>query len=70
MKSGKYLIFASMGFELVGLIVGGVYLGQILDKEFGTKGLLLMSITIVSLIGWFIHLLFLLKRMEKLDEKE
>jgi F0F1-type ATP synthase assembly protein I len=59
-----------MGVELVGLVIGCLYIGQILDEKFGTKGLMVIFFSVASLVGWFIHLIFLLKRIEKLEEKD
>ncbi|MFN7728913.1 MAG: AtpZ/AtpI family protein [Bdellovibrio sp.] len=70
MKPSRYLVFASMGLELVGLVIGCLYIGQVLDEKFGTKGLMVIFFSVASLVGWFIHLVFLLKRIEKLAEKD
>lgn len=66
----KYIIFASIGFELVGLIIGCFYLGQYLDQKYHTKGLIFVGLTIVSLIGWLWRVIWLLRRMQKTEEKE
>lgn len=66
----KYIIFASMGFELVGLILGCFYLGQYLDQKYQTKGLIFVGLTFAALIGWLWRVIWLLRRMQKEDEKE
>lgn len=64
----KYIIFASMGFELVGLVIGCFYLGQFLDQKYQTKGLIFVGLVFVSLIGWLTRIIWMLRRMEKMDE--
>lgn len=65
----KYIIFASIGFELVGLIIGCFYLGQYLDKTFQTKGLIFVALVFVSLIGWLWRVIWLLRRIQKSEEE-
>ncbi len=66
MKS--YIVFASIGFELVGLIVGCFYLGEFLDAKFHTKGLFFVGLSVTSLIGWLIRVMWLLKRIQEKEE--
>lgn len=66
----KYIIFASIGFELVGLIIGCFYLGQFLDQKYQTKGLIFVGLTFAALIGWLWRVIWLLRRMQKTEEKE
>jgi len=64
----KYLIFTSIGFELVGIMVASIYLGQTLDEHFQTKGVALIVLMFAGLASWFTHLIFLLRRFQKEDE--
>ncbi|HEY1080174.1 MAG TPA: AtpZ/AtpI family protein [Bdellovibrio sp.] len=66
----KYIIFASIGFELVGLILGCFYLGQYLDQKYESKGLIFVGLTFLCLIGWLWRVIWLLQRMQKSEEKE
>ncbi|WP_374027771.1 AtpZ/AtpI family protein [Bdellovibrio bacteriovorus] len=66
----KYIIFASIGFELVGLILGCFYLGQYLDQKYQTKGLIFAVLSLASLVGWLVRVIWLLNRIQKQDEKE
>ena len=68
MKSG--LVFAGMGFQLVGLILAAVYIGGIIDKSLNSGGLGIAIMIIAVLIGWFVHLLFLLKKFMKDEDDE
>lgn len=70
MKPNRYMVFFSMGFELVGLILGSVFVGQKLDALWGTKGIALLVLTVACLAGWMVHLVYLLKRIEKLEAKD
>lgn len=65
----KYIVFASMGFELVGLIVGCFYLGEYLDQKYNSKGLIFVGLTFASLIGWLVRVIWLLRRIQKTDEE-
>ncbi|MEQ1664253.1 MAG: AtpZ/AtpI family protein [Bdellovibrionales bacterium] len=58
----KGLVFMGMGFELVGLMFGGLYLGQAIDQHFHWPGYGLISLVIISLVSWMVHLIFLLKK--------
>lgn len=65
----RYIIFAGIGFELVGLIIGCFYLGEILDQKYQTKGLIFVGLSFLALIGWLARVIWLLRRMQKEDEK-
>lgn len=60
MKKG--LVFTGMGFELVGLVLGSLYLGGIIDRHMEWQGYGVAAILIIGFIGWIIHLILLLKR--------
>jgi hypothetical protein len=61
----KYIIFAGVGFELVGLIVVSVYAGEYLEQIRPTKGLWAAGLILLSLVGWMIQLVYMLKTTEK-----
>lgn len=65
----KYIIFASIGFELVGLIVSAYYFGGILDNKYHTKGLFFVGFSIAGLVGWLIRVIWLLKRLQDDETK-
>lgn len=58
----KALVFAGMGFELVGLILVGLYVGQLLDEKFSLGGLGTAGLAMLVLASWLWHLVILLKR--------
>jgi len=65
----RYIIFASIGFELVGLIVGCFYLGEFLDAKYQTGGMAFVGLSVASLIGWLVRVIWLLQRVQKQDEE-
>lgn len=64
MKKENMLVFTGMGFELLGLILTSLFLGQHIDKKFSWSGLATVCLSLVALISWFIHLIVLLKRLQ------
>lgn len=66
---GRYLVFTSVGFELVGLILGCYYLGQFLDQKYQTGGLIFAVFSFLALMGWLIRVIWLVKRLQSEDEK-
>ncbi|PWU19599.1 MAG: hypothetical protein C5B49_05505 [Bdellovibrio sp.] len=64
----KYIVFAGMGFELVGLIIACLFIGQWLDERFSLKGLGVISFSVLGLVGWLVHLLQMLKLLEKQEK--
>ncbi|MBX3019252.1 MAG: AtpZ/AtpI family protein [Bdellovibrionaceae bacterium] len=69
MKPNKGLIFMAMGFELVGLILGCIFIGQWVDENYGTKGLGLVGFSAAALVGWLVHIVQLLKKFEADSEE-
>lgn len=58
----KYVLFVSMGFELIGLIIVAIYLGGYLeDKLEIKKGLLQALLILLFLIGWFVRVIYQVK---------
>lgn len=58
----KYVLFVSMGFELIGLIIVAVYLGGYLEEKFVfKKGLLQALLILFFLIGWFVRVIYQVK---------
>ncbi|MCB0356316.1 MAG: hypothetical protein KDD40_04875 [Bdellovibrionales bacterium] len=64
MRKNKGIVFAGMGFELAGLIVGGLFLGQHLDKTYHLGGLATALITFAALGSWLTHLIFMLRKFQ------
>ncbi len=66
----KYLVFAGIGFELIGLILLSVYIGEALDSKWPSKGLWVAGLILLSLVGWMVHLVFLLKSTQKSESAQ
>jgi len=60
----KYIVFAGVGFELVALIIVSVYAGEYLEQINPTKGLWVAGLILLSLVGWMIQLVFMLKKTD------
>jgi len=58
----KGLVFMGMGFELLGLILGGYLVGNAIDTHFGWSGYAMAGVIVICMISWMIHLVYLLKR--------
>lgn len=62
---GKGIVFAGLAFELVALCFGGYIVGGYLDAYFGWRGEGATYTVLILLIGWFVHLIVLLRRFQK-----
>lgn len=59
----KYVLFVSMGFELIGLIIVAVYLGGYIEEKFLIKkGMLQALLILLFLVGWFLRVIYQVKR--------
>lgn len=56
------MVFVGMGFELLGLILGGLFIGTIIDKEMDWPGYGLATCVVAGLISWMYHLVYMLRR--------
>jgi len=61
----KYIVFASMGLELVGLMLASSIVGKQLDQTYGTNGIVLTVLCLLSLFGWLAHIIYLTKKLEQ-----
>lgn len=66
----KYLIFAGMGFELVGLILGAYFVGNHFDNKYQTNGLIFVGLSFAGLIGWLVRVIWLINRLQKQEDRE
>jgi len=65
----KMAVFVGIGFEIIGILVLAAWAGGWLDKAYGLKGMGTAGLVILGLIGWLVHLLYLLKDFEN-DQSE
>ena len=59
------IVFFGVAFELVALCIGGWVIGGMVDDHYGWKGTAQTYLVLILLGGWFVHLVYLLKRFEK-----
>ena len=64
MKNSKYLVFISIGFELVGLVLLGIYGGEYLVKKGAPEFVKALLIVFVFIL-WFISLIIKLRKIDK-----
>lgn len=64
MKNNKYLIFLSIGFELVILVIGAVWIGDYLVTEGYSKSMPAFLV-IGAMIVWFVSLFLKLQKLKK-----
>lgn len=61
------MVFMGLSFELVGLILGCLYIGSLIDKELGWSGYATAGLAVLGMAGWLIHLVSLLKKFSSED---
>jgi hypothetical protein len=66
----KGIVFMGLGFELVAMCVGGYLLGPYVDQAFGWKNVASTYLVLMLLVGWFVHLIWLLRQFEKDNAEE
>jgi F0F1-type ATP synthase assembly protein I len=54
-------LYLGVAFELPGTILGGLLIGHLLDKHFGTSPWLLITFTLLSFAGAFVRLVYWFK---------
>ncbi len=63
--NSKGIVFLGIGFELVALCAGGYFLGEFIDTYMGWKGTAATYLTVILMISWFVHLIYLLRKFER-----
>jgi len=63
-KFRRYLRFSSMGLELGLSVLVGLFIGQWLDKRFGTAPWLLLLFLIFGMVAGFRSIFRLLKKLQ------
>lgn len=61
----KYMLFIGIGFELIGLIVAAVFAANWLEARYPSKGMITAGLVLLALVGWFVHIMVLLKQVNK-----
>lgn len=66
----RYIIFSALGIELVGIILGCLYLGQLVDQKYNLGGLGIAIIPMLGLAGWLFQVVKLAQRIEHQNKKD
>ena len=66
----KYILFIGIGFELIGLIVVAIYASAWLEERYPSKGTITAGMILLALVGWFIHIFVLLKKVSTEQQKD
>ncbi len=64
----KGLVFAGLGMEVIGMMVGSVIFGAEIDKYYGWPGYAVMLLVIASFIVWVVHVVVISKRFMREHE--
>ncbi len=70
MKNNRYIIFAAMGIELVGIMLACIYLGRLLDQKYNSQGLIMVFLSMLGLGGWIFQMVVMAKNLEKNAAKD
>ena len=65
----KTAMYMGLGFECVGLVMAGLYVGEFLDKKYGWSGTGTMASVMGALVLWFVHILLVNRQLTQ-DQKE
>jgi preprotein translocase subunit Sss1 len=63
------LKFMGIGFELVGIVLASLYLGTLLDEHFLWGGFGVAGVLLIGTVGWIVHVVYWLMKMQKRDIK-
>ena len=62
--SPKLIKCLSLGFEVIGMVIAGLFLGRVIGEGFGYKNLGSGVGTLVGFTVWVLHILFLTKSQD------
>ena len=63
------MVFVGIGFELVGLVAVGLWVSSFLEDKFRSQGLITVAVMMLCLVSWLVHLVFLMKKTMKSEQK-
>lgn len=66
----KGLVFAGLGMEIIGMMVGSQILGNELDRYFQWPGYAVMALVLTSFVVWVTHVVVMSKRFMQQNEAE
>jgi len=61
----KYAAFIGMGAELITMLLIGIFLGRFADQRWELEGMGMAAGTVGGLVVWFVHLLVMIRGLEK-----
>ena len=61
--------YTAIGLEFPSTVLGGLVLGYLLDRYFGTSPWLAVGVTLLALVGAFVRLVVMLKRFSGKDQQ-
>lgn len=64
----KAAIFMALGFECVGLVMVGLWLGEYLDKEYSLGGNGTTYGVMGAIVLWIVHILAAHRQLEKAEK--
>lgn len=67
MKNSKFAVLMGIGFELTGVVVFSVFIGQELEKHYPSRGLWIAGLICVGFAGWVVHVVKVLKKLQSKD---
>jgi hypothetical protein len=62
-EKSKGVAFVAVGFELVGLMLGSLFIGQKIDKYYGWPGWALTGLSMLALAGWLTRVVYMAQKM-------
>ena len=65
MKLNKWIVFSSMGFESLVMVLAGLWLGGKLDERVNSQGIWAALGAAIGIGLWFYHLIRVLNRMSE-----
>lgn len=66
----KYLVFMSMGFELIGSVLIAIYLGKYLEEKFNLSNLVTVGLIFIFIGAWITHIVYMLKKLNTPKSEE
>lgn len=61
----KWIVFTGLGFEIIGILLISIFVGEYFDNYLKLKGFLTITFCFLGLGGWFAHILNLIKKVDK-----
>ncbi len=59
-----------MGFEMVGVALGGYYLGAMIDEKLNWQGFGVALCVLIGFAGWGLRIFFMMKKMMQDNEPD